>query len=122
MDMHLLNAEAQVGGMLPGTTVVPIRVATDTRFAREALDRLPLAQSVLLLWQQVADPAFLQDLFDMRRGRGDDKILSFPSLVQLIADALLQHDGSPRASFERALEHNTLPVTIPAAYGKLRRL
>ena len=58
MDMHLLNAEAQVAGMLPGTTVAPIRVATDTGFAREALDRLPLAQSVLLLWQQVADPAF----------------------------------------------------------------
>jgi hypothetical protein len=122
MDTHLLNAEARVEELLPGTTVVPMRVATETRFAREALDRLPLAQSVLLLWQQVADPAFLQDLFDKRRGRGYDKILSFPVLVHLIADALLQHDGSARASFERALEHDALPVTIPAAYGKLRRL
>src|SRR5207245_9369280 len=59
---------------------------------------------------------------DKPRGRGYDKILSLPSLVQLIADALLQHDGSARASFERAQEHNALPVTIPAAYGKLRRL
>jgi hypothetical protein len=42
--------------------------------------------------------------------------------VHLIADALLQHDGSARASFERAAEHNALPVSIPAAYGKLRRL
>jgi hypothetical protein len=81
-----------------------------------------LAQSVLLLWQQVADPKFLQDLFDRQRGRGYQKILSFPSLVQLIADALLQHDGSARASFERALERDALPVSIPAAYGKLRRL
>jgi len=122
MNTHLLKAADNVEGLLPGTTLVPIRVATATGFAREALDRLPLAQSVLLLWQQVADPTFLQDLFDRRRGRGYDKILSFPSLVQLIADALLQHDGSARASFERAQEHQTLPVTIPAAYGKLRRL
>jgi hypothetical protein len=122
MDTQLLNVEDKIAGLLPATTDVPIRVVTDTRFAREALDRLPLAQSVLLLWQQVADPGFLQDLFDRRRGRGYDKVLSFPSMVQLIADALLQHDGSARASFERAQEHDTLPVTIPAAYGKLRRL
>lgn len=122
MDTHLLNAEACLAGSFPGTTVVPLRVATDPAFVREALDRLPLAQSVLLLWQQVADPAFLQELFDRRRGRAYDKTLSFPVLVHLIADALLQHDGSARASFERALEHNALPVTIPAAYGKLRRL
>ena len=63
---------------------------------------MPLAESVLLLWQQVADAAYLQDLFEKHRGRCYDKILSFPSLVQLIADALLQHDGSARASFERS--------------------
>jgi hypothetical protein len=104
------------------TTSVPVCVANQVQFACDALDRLPLAESVLLLWQQVADPKFLQDLFTTHRGRGYDKVLSFPSLVQLIADALLQHDGSARASFERALEHDALPVTIPAAYGKLRRL
>src|SRR5437016_4736830 len=122
MDTHALHGAVPIEAALPGTTVVPIRVVAETTFAREALDRLPLAQSVLLLWQQVADPAFLQDLLDRRRGRGYEKILSFPSLVQLIADALLQHDGSARASFERALERDALPVTIPAAYGKLRRL
>src|SRR5580692_11844686 len=104
------------------TTSVPVCVANQVQFACDALDRLPLAESVLLLWQQVADPKFLQDLFTTHRGRGYDKVLSFPSLVQLIADALLQHDGSARASFERALEHDALPVTIPAAYGKLRRV
>jgi hypothetical protein len=107
---------------LPGTTFVPIEVANASPFARDTLDRLPLAEAVLLLWQQVADPTFLQDLFNRQRGRGYDKLLSFPTLVELIADALLQHDGSARASFERAIEHDALPVTIPAAYGKLRRL
>ena len=109
-------------GVVPGANYVPVRVATDTRFAEEALAHLPLAECVLLLWQQVADAAYLQDLFEKHRGRSYDKILSFPSLVQLIADALLQHDGSARASFERALAYDALDVSIPAAYGKLRRV
>jgi Transposase DDE domain len=124
MNAQLLNGE-NVGRTaqrpLP-TNGVPGPVVTQTAFAEQALDHLPLAQSVLLLWQQVADPAFLDDLFNKYRGRAYDKILSFPCLVHLIADALLQHDGSARASFERALYDDALPVTIPAAYGKLRRL
>jgi hypothetical protein len=121
MKTRLLNAADMPPEPL-GDTTVPVRVANEVGFTRYALDRLPLAQSVLLLWQQVADPEFLQDLFDRHRGRGYQKILSFPSLVQLTADALLQHDGSARASFEQALERDALPVSIPAAYGKLRRL
>lgn len=121
MKTSLLNA-ADMPPVPLGDATVPVWVANESGFVRYALDRLPLAQSVLLLWQQVADPAFLNDLFARHRGRGYEKILCFPSLVQLIADALLQHDGSARASFERALERDALPVTIPAAYGKLRRL
>jgi hypothetical protein len=49
-------------------------------------------------------------------------VLSFPHLVQLLADALLQYDGSARARFEHAQEDDALKVTLPAAYGKLRRL
>jgi hypothetical protein len=116
----------ETGNLLPsgvsGTASLPIRVLPETSYAQETLARLPLAESVLLLWQQVADAAFLQGLFAQHRGRCYDKVLSFPSLVQLIADALLHYDGSARASFEHALEDEALAVTIPAAYGKLRRL
>jgi len=122
MDTHLLSPTDCLDGLLPPTVDVPIAVANDSGFARAALDRLPLAQSVLLLWQQIADPAVLQNLFAKHRGRAYDKVLGFPAFVHLIADALLQHDGSARASFEHALEHNALPISIPAAYGKLRRL
>src|SRR5467141_2375296 len=107
---------------VPGTTSLQLRIIPETAYVHETLARLPLAESVLLLWQQVADASFLQGLFDEHRGRCYDKVLSFPSLVQLIADALLQYDGSARASFEHALEDEALAVSIPAAYGKLRRL
>src|SRR4051794_5470942 len=103
MDTHLLNATDYRDGLLPLAADAPIAVVTDPTFARNALDHLPLAQSVLLLWQQIADPAFLEDLFAKHRGRGYEKVLSFSTLVHLLADALLQHDGSARASFERAL-------------------
>lgn len=106
----------------PGTTFVPITVLAEASYVQQTLARLPLAEAVLLLWQQVADASFLQGLFDQHRGRCYDKVLSFPSLVQLIADALLHYDGSARASFEHALQDDALEVTIPAAYGKLRRL
>ncbi len=107
---------------VPTATSSSAGVLPEAAYAQQTLARLPLAESVLLLWQQIADPAFLQGLFDRHRGRCYDKLLSFPHLVQLIADALLQHDGSARASFEHALQDDALEVTIPAAYGKLRRL
>ncbi len=122
MNTPTLATEIQVPFAVPGTTFLPIALLPEASYAQQTLARLPLAESVLLLWQQVADAAFLQNLFEQQRGRCYDKVLSFPSLVQLIADALLQYDGSARASFEHALQEDALEVSIPAAYGKLRRL
>jgi hypothetical protein len=43
-------------------------------------------------------------------------------MVNLVADALLEHEGSGRKSFERGRENGELNVSIAAAYGKLGRL
>ena len=91
-------------------------------FAREALARMPLAEAVLGLWGWCADESFLQRLYQHWRGRSYEKVLSFPTLVGLVADALLQHNGSARRSFERAAEVDALPTSMVAAYGKLRRI
>jgi len=89
---------------------------------REILDRLPLAEAVLWLWRWVADDTFLNDLYGHWRGRSYQKVLTFPTFVHLIADALLKHEGSARQTFERAEEADALPTSIQAAYGKLRRV
>lgn len=86
------------------------------------LDRLPLADAVLRLGSYVLDPATLQRIFHEHRGRSFEQILTFPTFVQLIGDALLQHHGSGRQSFQRASEHGILDTSIAAAYGKLRRV
>lgn len=90
-------------------------------FTREALDRLPLAQSVLLLWSHLFQPEVLENIFDQHRGRSFEDVLSFPVFVELIADALVQHHGSGRQSLVNAQRRQALPTTPRAVYGKLAR-
>src|SRR5262249_34517235 len=53
---------------------------------------------------------------------GYEKSISFAVLVQLIADALLQHRGSGRKSFVRARESGQLAASVQAVYQKLSRV
>jgi hypothetical protein len=92
--------------------------APDTK----AWERVPLAESVLTLWRFVADEERLEELFERLRRRCYTKTLNFHTLVRLVHDALLAYRGSGRQSFERAKESGELPVSITAAFGKLRRV
>jgi hypothetical protein len=91
-------------------------------FSRDVAKRLPLAEAVLRLFSFVCQPQFLSEVFQRHRGRSYQKIICFPVLVQLIADALLQHHGSGRQSFQRAQEEGRLATKLRAVYGKLSRV
>jgi len=91
-------------------------------YARETLQRLPLAAAALSLWAYVLQPAFLAQVFAQYRGRSFEDTLTFARFVDLIGDALLEHEGSGRQSFTRAKEQGTLPTSSEAVYGKLRRV
>jgi hypothetical protein len=91
-------------------------------FAREVVSRLPLAEAVLRLWRWVAAPLFLLSVFARHSGQGYEKEIRFEVLVQLIADALLEHQGSGRKSFERGREQGLLTASVQAVYQKLGRL
>src|SRR5271155_1655689 len=91
-------------------------------FAREALRRLPLAEAALRVWEWITNEAFLGEVFQKYRGRSYEKVLSFPVMVFLIAQALLHYRGSGRRSFEKGKEDGTLDASLAAAFGKLRRL
>jgi Transposase DDE domain len=91
-------------------------------FAREVLTRLPLAEAVLSLWRWVVEECFLHAVFARHHGAGCEKVLSFGSLVQLIADALLEHRGSGRKSFTRAQERGELEAGVQAVYQTLGRV
>jgi hypothetical protein len=94
----------------------------EAEFAREVLSRLPLAEAVLSLWRWVADPVFLLSVFARHRGLGYEKEISFKVLVQLIADALLEHQGSGKTSFARGREQGLLTASVQAVYQKLSRI
>lgn len=91
-------------------------------FERGALARLPLAQAVWMLLRHAIAPEIAADLFERYRGTGCEVELRFATLFELVADALLEHGGSGRRSFQRAEADGRLTVSIRAVYGKLSRL
>lgn len=91
-------------------------------FARDVLNRLPLAEGALSLWRWVCADEPLADLFERHRGACYQDKIAFPTLVALMRDALLEHDGSGRKSFQRGRECGALAASVEAAYGKLGRL
>jgi len=88
-------------------------------FSRKVLSRLPLAEGTLSLLSWVLDPEFLDEVFERHRGRSYESELSFPVMVSLIQDALLEHHGSAHQAMKRS---DDLNVSYQAAYGKLRRV
>lgn len=94
----------------------------DGLFAREVANQLPLAEGVLRMFDYIARPDFLEQVFERYRGRSYESAISFPLFVNLIADSLMEHQGNGRQSFVRGIENGDLEASIQAAYGKLRRV
>jgi hypothetical protein len=90
--------------------------------SREVLARMPLAEAVLTLWRRIAEPSYLDKLFEQHRGRCYAKLLSFSMIVGIVRDALLQHEGSGRKSMEHARARSELETSFAAVYGKLGRI
>ena len=88
-------------------------------FQKQVLARLPLADGVLSLLSWVLEPSFLDEVFEEHRGRSYEDTLTFPNMVALIQDALLEHQGS---AHQAMLHTPALAVSPQAAYGKLRRV
>ncbi len=91
-------------------------------FAEETLRRLPLAEAAYRLLDWATEPEFLGQVFQRHRGASYEKVIGFPLFVQLIGDALLEHDGSGRQSFVRAQTAGELEASLKAMYGKLARV
>lgn len=94
----------------------------DLAFSASVLQRLPLADGVWRVLHYTMADSWLDDLWQRHRGRCYEQTLKFSTVARLVADALLEHDGSGRQAFERAQEAETLPVSIGSAYEKLGNL
>src|SRR5579872_3632528 len=87
-----------------------------------ALQRMPLAEAALSVWQFVFDSPRLQSIWDQHRGRCYEKIITFATMIELVWDALVVHQGSGRRSFEKNIEAGQLNASVQAAFKKLGRL
>jgi len=90
--------------------------------AQEVLRRLPLAEATLRVWRWMAHDEVLADLFTEHRGRAYERVISFQMLTQLMAEALVHHQGHARRCFEEAVADGSLPASVQAVYGKVRRM
>lgn len=90
-------------------------------FDRQVIARLPLAEAVLLLWKYVLTPSFLQEIWEESRGRCYERILTFPTMVKLVADSLIAY-ASALESFKKNAEQGILEASIQATYKKLSRI
>ena len=73
-------------------------------------------------WTVCPSPSCLQAIFDTYRGSSYHKELSFATMVHLIADALIEHQGSGHKAMRQAVEDSRLEAPIRAAYAKLGRI
>lgn len=83
---------------------------------------MPLAEAAqwMLRWACGADR--LQAIWEQHRGRCYDRLITFPTLVRLVGEALVHHHGSGRRTFEKNIEANRLDASVAAAFSKLGRL
>jgi hypothetical protein len=91
-------------------------------FNEEVASKLPLAEAVLQSFSYLTAESFLDEVFEKYRGRSYEGTLSFATIVSVIADALLEHDGSGHRALKQAHADHELEASQEAWYGKLRRI
>jgi hypothetical protein len=93
-----------------------------TPYAKETVQRLPLAEAFYTVWAHIAPEEVLDALFDQKRGRCYEDTLTFAEVVLVLADAVTRHHGSGNRAIIKAIERQQLSVKARAVYGKLSRL
>ena len=88
----------------------------------ELATAMPLAEATCSLLRLVANENQMNEMYELHRGRCYTRIISFPLMVQMIGDTLLQDGGSGYRVFSRARKDGELEASLVAAYGKLGRL
>jgi len=91
-------------------------------FDTALIERLPLAEATLQLFDFVLEPKWLDRLYEEHRGRCYTDELTFPAFVGLLRDCLLMHGGSGHKGVVEAEKAGTMPVAQSSFYRKLSRM
>jgi hypothetical protein len=90
-------------------------------FQTQVVTRLPLAEATYRVLAHILSDDLLDGLYDLFRGHGYAREISFPTLVWLIHDALFIRP-SARQAIEKARESGRLSAGNSSVYQKLGRL
>jgi hypothetical protein len=88
-------------------------------FERELMRRSPLAACVLEMSDHVFDDAMLDRIYGEHRGRCYEDVLTFPTLLRLMRDALVRHGGSAHKLFVELERRQSNPIDESNFYRKL---
>jgi hypothetical protein len=90
-------------------------------FEQELLRRSPRAAAVLSILDFACDDASLNELYRQHKGRCYEDVLTFPTQLRLIRDALLRHEGRGHKLFVELERRDAEPVDESNFYRKLAR-
>ena len=91
-------------------------------FSKQLVGRLPLACATLELFDFAFDGQMINGIYEDHRGRCYTDLLSFPKLLELVRDCLLQHGGSGHRLFLELERQDEQPVDESNFYRKLARM
>ena len=91
-------------------------------FARQLKDRLPLACATLELFDFAFDEQLLGEIYEQHRARCYTDCLTFPKLLALVRDCLLQHAGSGHRLYAELERNDAEPVDESNFYRKLAKM
>jgi hypothetical protein len=90
-------------------------------FVSELMRRSPLAGCALELSDFMFDDGLLKSLYDEHRGQCYEDVLTFPTFLRLIRDALIRHGGSGHKLFVELEREQREPIDESNFYRKLAR-
>jgi hypothetical protein len=91
-------------------------------FDQQLKQRLPLAAATLELFDFAFDEQLLGEIYQQHRGRCYTDCLTFPKLLSLVRDCLLQHAGSGHRLFMELKRDGAEPVDESNFYRKLAKM
>ena len=96
-------------------------MSTDA-FTEQLLSRLPLARAVMEAFHFAFDDQMLELLYQANKGRCYTDTLSFPAMVGLVRDALLEHQGSGHRMYEQLQRDDKAIAHQSSFYRKLSNM
>jgi len=91
-------------------------------FSREAIQRVPVAEGVLMALAVLFSEERMAALYEQHRGASYEREITFHTLVELMYSAVIEHKAVGSAAFETARNARKLDVSDQATYGKIRRV